>query len=210
VNAVPEQLAQLMMTQRAVRDLLPDPIDLNVVLDCISLATRAPSGSNAQAWEWVIVTDDRVKRTISDLNRPVAEAYAARGDRSAGVRAGVAILAATMHQVPVIVVPCYRRVEGAATDHPSNASFYGSIFPAVQNFLLAVHAHGLGATMTTMALREPDALHAALRLPRDVLPCAVIPVGRPRAVAGRLPTRRLVADVCHLDRYGTRFETRDD
>jgi nitroreductase len=115
-----------------------------------------------------------------------------------------------MHQVPVIVVPCYRRAEGAGSDHPSNAAFYGSIFPAVQNFLLAVHAHGLGATMTTMALRQPDALRAALALPGDVLPCAVIPVGRPRIAAGRLPSRRSAADVCHLDRYGSGLESGDD
>jgi nitroreductase len=203
-------LETVMTTQRAVRDLLPDPVDLGVVLDCIRLATHAPSGSNAQAWDWIVVTDEHVKRTISELNRPAAEAYAARSDTAPGVREGVAILAATMHHVPVIVIPCYRRSPDSASAHHSDAAYYGSIFPAVQNFLLALHARGLGATITTMALRRLGELRAVLALPDDVFPNAVIPVGWPRSPASRPPSRRPAWDVSHLDRYGIRFPRTDD
>lgn len=194
-------LREVMLTQRAVRDLRPDAVELDLLLDCIRLATHAPSGSNRQAWEWVVAIDPEVKHAVAELNRTPATAYASRADLRPGLRASVAHLAETMHEVPAIVVPCYRDRPEDTGVHYVAAAFYGSIFPAVQSFLLAAHANGLGATLTTMPLRRLAELRAALDLPEDVWPCCVIPVGWPsRPDAGR-PSRRDVSEVVHIDRY---------
>jgi nitroreductase len=115
----------------------------------------------------------------------------------------VAALAEGFADAPAIVVACYRNRPPDDAGHAAFAGFYGSIFPAVQNFLLAAQDRGLGATPTTMALRRLDELRAVLELPDDVWPCAVIPVGRPRKPPAKPAPRRDVRDVVHFDRFRT-------
>ena len=194
-------LVEAMTTQRAVRDLLPETVDVAEVVRCIELAIHAPNGSNAQRWHWILVSDDATKTAIANLNRPYAEAYVQNADGPAGVRAAVGRQADAMHAAPLIVVPCYR-MAGPLDDHPARCAFYGSIFPAVQNFLLALHAAGLGATLTTMALRDTDVLGGLLRLPKDVLPCAVLPVGIPAREPTTRSVRGRVDEVCHDGAFG--------
>lgn len=196
------ELAEAMTMQRAVRRLSAEPVSVELLLDCLRLATRAPSGSNAQKWEWVLVLDAGSKAAIAELNRPAAEAYAERRDVDRRLRGSVAALAEGLADAPAIVVACYRDRPPDGAGHHAFAGFYGSIFPAVQNFLLAAEAQGLGATPTTMALRRLDELRAILALPDDVWPCAVIPVGRPRRPPTSPAPRRDVREVVHLDRFG--------
>ena len=195
------ELADVMTMQRAVRRLDPEPVSAELLLDCVRLATRAPSGSNAQAWEWIVVLDPGVKAKLAALNRPAAEAYADRTDVDARLRSSVAALAEGFADAPAIVVACYRNRPPDDAGHAAFAGFYGSIFPAVQNFLLAAQDRGLSGTPTTMALRHLDALREALALPDDVWPCAVIPVGRPRRPPVKPAPRRDVREVVHFDRF---------
>lgn len=105
-------------------------------------------------------------------------------------------------EVPVVVVPC---LHGPVPPFPplAAASRYASIYPAVQNLLLAARALGLGATLTTLPLWSTILVRRTLGLPWTVQPCAVIPLGWPQGHYG--PTsRRPVAEVVHLDRYGNR------
>jgi nitroreductase len=198
------ELTQAMMMQRAVRRLSGDPVGVDLLLECVRLATRAPSGSNAQAWEWIVVLAPEAKAAIAELNRPAATAYAERTDVDERLRSSVAALADGLADAPAVVVACYRNRPPDGAPHHAFAAFYGSIFPAIQNFLLAAQAHGLGATPTTMALRRLEELRAILALPDDVWPCAVIPVGRPRRPPSGAAPRRDVRDVVHLDRFGSR------
>ncbi len=191
-----------MTMQRAVRRLDSEPVSTELLLECLRLATRAPSGSNKQAWEWIVVLDPAVKAKVAELNRPAADAYADRTDVGERLRSSVAALKDGFADAPAIVVACYRNRPPDDAGHHALAGFYGSIFPAVQNFLLAAQDHGLGATPTTMALSRLDKLRATLELPDDVWPCAVIPVGRPRKRPTSPAPRRDVREVVHLDRFG--------
>jgi nitroreductase len=105
-------------------------------------------------------------------------------------------------EIPVVVVACLR---GVALPYPSVAriSRYGSIFPAIQNLLLAARAEGLGAALTTLALWNRFAARRLLRLPWNVEPVAVIPLGWPKGRYGPT-TRRPVEEVVHADRFGNR------
>jgi nitroreductase len=105
-------------------------------------------------------------------------------------------------EIPVVVVAC---LHAFIPPWPpiATSSLYGSIFPSVQNLLLAARAAGLGAALLTLPLWSRFLARRALGLPWNVTPCAVIPLGWPRGRYGPT-TRRPVAEVVSLDRYGNR------
>ena len=225
-------LEDAMMTQRAVRRLLPDPIDDRIVLRCIELALKAPTGSNGQNWEFVVVKDTDTKATLARRYRqawsryqrlgewmvqnqddhPVARTMAkATGGDNGDPETMAKILRAVQWQVdhftdlPVLVVACLRGGKMPYVPQPSlqASSYYGSIYPSVQNLLLAARAVGLGASLITMPLWSLTTARKALGLPRTVTPACIVPMGWPRGRYGPT-TRRPVGDVVHLDRYGNR------
>ena len=104
----------------------------------------------------------------------------------------------------MFVVPCYRRnLKHHPVGYPqiSVASFYGSVFPAVQNFLLGCRAVGLGASLQTLPIWLAPAARRALGLPRNMVPVCVIPIGWAKGKYGPT-TRPPVGDVVHVDVYG--------
>ncbi|MGH2676543.1 MAG: nitroreductase family protein [Actinomycetota bacterium] len=201
------ELEEAITTQRAIRRLKPDPVDDEVLLRCLRLAAHAPSGGNSQGFEFILVRDTSVRAALGRQYRRSWSVYGGLGRMLYGDRARTRkIIDAVQWQVdhweevPVLVVVCLR---GVSVPVPAvlRISRYGSVFPAVQNFLLAARAEGLGATLTTLPLWSRLAAHRILGLPWNVEPVAVIPVGWPRGRYG--PTsRRPVEDSIHLDRYG--------
>ena len=223
-------LEEAMMTQRAVRRLLPDPVDDRIVLRCIELALKAPTGSNGQNWEFVVVKDVETKEALATRYRqawtryrrigewmtenqdsnPVAGTVArASGGGNSDPETMAKILRAVQWQVdhftelPVLVVACLRGGKMPYVPQPSlqASSFYGSIYPSVQNLLLAARAAGLGASLITMPLWNLATARKVLGLPRSVTPACIVPLGWPRGKYGPT-TRRPVGDVVHLDRFG--------
>jgi len=204
-------LEEAMRTQRAIRRLKTDPIDDALVLHLIELALKAPTGSNAQNWEFVVVRDPAVKQRLAQLNRRAWRVYGGLGRRMvarSGDRAREKIIDAVQWQAdrleatPVIVVACLKAVI-PIWPPVATASLYGSIFPSVQNLLLAARAAGLGACLITLPLWSRFLARRALGLPWSIAPCAVIPLGWPRGRYGPT-TRRPVEEVVSLDRYGNR------
>jgi nitroreductase len=202
-------LEEAMRTQRAIRRLKTDPVDDALVLHLIELAQKAPTGSNAQNWEFVIVRDPPVKAKLARLNRGAWSLYGGIGRRlhrddppMRRIMNAVQWQADHFEEIPVIVVACLR---GPRPWFPPVAatSYYGSIYPSVQNLLLAARAAGLGAALITLPLWSTLLARRALGLPRSVKPCAVVPLGWPRGRYGPT-TRRPVGEVVHLDRYGRR------
>ena len=202
-------LQEAMETQRAIRRLKTDPVDDDVLLRCIGLALKAPTGSNAQNWEWIVVRDREVKAKLAKLYRQSWALYGGLGrrlrrDDEKSMRNIEAVQWQVDHfeEIPILVVPCLRGVRLTAI--PMGASsHYGSIYPAIQNFLLACRAEGLGAALTTLPLWSNTAARRALGLPFSVQPCAVIPVGWPSGKYGPT-TRKPVEAVVHYDRWGKR------
>jgi len=202
-------LEEAMRTQRAIRRLLPDPVDDELVLQIIELALKAPTGGNQQNWEFVVVKDREVKRRLGRLNLQAWRVYGGIGKlvmrrRASMLRVIQAVDWQAQHfeDVPVVVVACLR---GVRLPFPPLAatSYYGSIYPSVQNLLLAARAAELGAALITLPLWSTILARRALGLPWNVTPCAVIPLGWPRGRYGPT-TRRPVGEVVSLDRYGNR------
>jgi len=182
-------------------------------LKCIELALRAPTGSNGQNWEFVVVKDRRVKEK---LGRRYHQAWSLYGGIARRVAAGdesmQKILRAVQWQVdhfseiPVLVVCCLRggtRVPYLPTPFVGESSYFGSIYPSAQNLLLAARAMGLGASLITMPLWSVTSARRILGLPLSVSPCCIVPLGWPRGRYGPT-TRKPVEDVTHLDSYGNR------
>ena len=208
-------LAEAMRTQRAVRRLRADPVDDDTVLAVLELATKAPTGSNQQGWEFVVVRDPDVKHALARLNRQAFSVYRrvarsrARGDlQAARMLAAVQYQADHFEDAPVIVVACLHGRSGPTA--MARAAYFGSIFPAVQNLLLAARSLGLGATLTTLPLWSRTQARRTLGLPPKVTPCAVIPLGWPLKGGYGPTTRRPVREIVHLDHYGNRAFLRPD
>jgi nitroreductase len=215
-------LLEAMMTQRAVRRVLPDPVDDAVVLKCIELALRAPTGANGQNWEFIVVKDRRVKEKLAKRYRLAWKIYygavirrvAARDESMAKTARAVQWQVDHFTEIPVLVVACLRlgaregRVPYIPMPHAATSGYFGSIYPSVQNLLLAARAMGLGACLITLPLWSVASARRILGLPLSVTPCCIVPLGWPRGRYGPT-TRKSVDQVTHLDAYGNRvwFET---
>jgi len=232
-HGLDSSLVEMMTTQRAVRRLKPDPVDDDIILRCIELALKAPTGSNGQNWEFVVVKERATKAALASRYRQAWKLYGGVGhwlteqqdatglaglvNKVAGGSSGAdnesmaKILRAVQWQVdhfedlPVLVVPCLKGGKPPLVPLPAiaNTSFYGSIYPSVQNLLLAARAMGLGASLITLPLWSMTSVRKTLGLPLSVQPCCVIPLGWPQGRYGPT-TRRPVGDVVHLERFGNR------
>jgi nitroreductase len=196
-------------TQRAIRRLKPDPVDDEIILRLIELAIRAPTGSNAQGWEFIIVKDPKVKQGLARINRQawrlvgqIARWSRRRDPKRQKILDAVLWQADHFEEVPVIVVACLRGHYFPFL-HISTATYFGSIFPAVQNLLLAARAVNLGAALTTIPIWNLISARRLLGLPWNVTPCAVIPLGWPIGHYGPT-TRKAVHEVVSFDRFGNR------
>jgi nitroreductase len=200
-------IEQAMRTQRALRRLKPDPVDEALVLRLIELALKAPTGRNAQNWEFVLVKDYMVKARLARLYRIAWSVYGRIGRHLTATNPKMLCLVDAVQwqvehfeEIPVLVVACLR---GLRPVWPPLVvtSYYGSIYPSVQNLLLAARAAGLGAALITLPLWSTWLVRRELHLPWRVTPCAVVPLGWPMG-RHRPTSRHPVGDVVHLNRYG--------
>jgi nitroreductase len=210
-------LVDAMMTQRAVRRVLPDPVDDAVVRKCIELALRAPTGANGQNWEFIVVRDRRIKEKLAKRYRLAWNLYyrvvirrkAAVDESMAKTARAVQWQVDHFAEIPVLVIACLRlsaregRVPFIPMPHPAMSGYFGSIYPSVQNLLLAARAMGLGACLITLPLWSVTSARRILKLPISVTPCCIVPLGWPQGRYGPT-TRRPVEEVTHLDAYGNR------
>jgi nitroreductase len=215
------ELYEAMASTRAVRRLRRDPIPDAVLHRVLQAATWAPSGGNRQPWRIVVVRDAQVKRGLRDLYQGPWAPYAARqraqiarlpeSSRRKGERALAAgdHLAAHLDEAPVIAIFCFNPELLAITDaHLARPSIVGgaSVYPAVQNLLLACRAEGLGCVLTTLLCAvEPD-VRALIALPEPWATAAFVPIGYPRGGGHGPVTRKPLEAMVFADRWGSRLD----
>ena len=203
-------LYEVMYNCRAMRRLSSDPIPEQVLLRLIESAEQAASASNTQRRRWIIVRDPACKARIAELNRRACEtgvksriaAGEALPHHDASTRKrmlnAVLWLAHNMQHIHALIVACHEFDD--APDAAERARVQSSVYPAVQNLLLAARAEGLGAVLTTYALRDYDAFTKALELPENFAAYALIPVGYPLGKFGPV-ARRQVSEVVRFDKW---------
>ncbi len=206
-------MADAMRTQRAVRKLHLDPVSHDVLVPLLELSLKAPTSSNTQDWMYLVVEDRAQKEAIGRLwNRlfrivnPIAVKQAKGDAQELRNMAPGQWQAEHFADLPVLVIPCYKRnLKHSPVGRPQIkvASFYGSVYPAVQNLLLGCRAVGLGASLQTLPIWYVPRARKILGLPRNMTPVCIIPIGWAKGNYGPT-TRRPIGEVVHLDTYGNR------
>jgi nitroreductase len=210
------QTDRLLTTTRAVRKRLDlaRPVERGVVMDCLRIATQAPSGGNRQRWRWLVVQDGPKKMAIADRYVRAYEAYMAPqlelldSDDRASVRMVESSrhLADHMAEVPLLVIPCVldRLAPNARTAEV--ASYYGGILPAVWSFQLALRSRGLGSAWTTLHLEYEREVGELLDIPETVTQVALLPVAYYRGEGFEPAPRRPIEEITYLDGWQARWE----
>jgi nitroreductase len=204
----------LTATRSARKTLdLDAPVDLGEVQECLRIGLQAANGSNQQSWRWVVVADPELRAEIAELYR---KSYLLRvggqlfadkmpaGTPETRLMSSTEWLVVNMAKVPVLVIPCYQaylpRLDGDESFHL--ATLYGSIFPPVWNFELALHTRGYGTCITTLHLQFEAEVRQLLDIPETYTQGCLLPVGRLRAGHTFSPAiRRPVEEVVALDRW---------
>ena len=211
-------LYEAMSTLRAVRRLKPDPIPADVVQRILQAATWAPTGGNAQPWRVVVVRERAAKQKLGTLYDARWKAYSA-GHRKLLAKAPADVAAKTERMIaagdhlaehfadtPLVAIFCFNPDAMAITDAKQpRVSVVGgaSIYPAVENFLLACRAEGLGCVLTTLLCEVEPEVRDLLGIPEPWATAAAVPVGWPAGKGHGPISRRPVDKLAFADRWGT-------
>jgi nitroreductase len=215
-------LYEAMSTCRAVRRLRPDPIPEAVLARIVQAAVWAPTGGNVQPWRVILVREPGAKQALGDLYQRAWSEYAEQVRRSIEslpeerrashrrtLEAGD-YLAAHLCETPVVAVFCFdpkqMAITDAALERPSVVGG-GSVYPAVQNFLLAARAEGLGCVLTTLLCQHEVAVKSLLGIPAGWGTCAAIPLGYPLRRGHGPLSRRPSEKLAFADRWGDPYRS---
>ncbi|OBI96381.1 nitroreductase [Mycobacterium alsense] len=196
----------LTATRSARKTLdLDAPVDADDIRECLRVGLQAANGSNQQAWRWLVITDAGLRARIAELYR---EAYLLRvggqmladlmpaGTPETRLMSSTEWLVENLARVPMLVIPCYEpylpRIDGDESFHL--ATLYGSIFPAVWNFQLALHTRGYATCITTLHLHREREVADLLGIPPTYAQGCLLPVARLRAGHTFRPARRRPLD----------------
>jgi nitroreductase len=196
-------LFEAIHSQRATRNFAPDPVPDEAITTILEAAIRAPNGGNTQRWSFLVIRDRDTKRRFGewyvdawsilvstmDLQNPSAQPYRP------------SMLTQRMEDIPVLILAC---LEQAAL-RPGHSPITGgaSIYPAVQNIMLAARALGLGTVITTLHTRHEQEVKAHLGIPESVDTAALIPLGYPAQGQKFGGSKRLpAAEVTFHERWG--------
>ena len=200
---------EVLSTTRAVRRRLDltRPVEREVLEECLRLAQQAPSGSNAQGWHFVVVTDAQTRAALAELWRRGAERYRTFigpgpvDPAQARIYETVWHLADHLHEVPVHVIPCIAgRIDGARG--AVQAGKWASIIPAAWSFMLAARERGLGTVWTSFHLSWEQEAAEILGLPYDeMMQAGLIPVAYTIGTDFRAAPRAPLDTMVHWDRW---------
>ena len=211
---------ELLSTTRAVRKRLDfsREVSRETIKECMEVAVQAPTGSNAQGWQFVFVTDEAKKARIGEIYHQVFEMYREMpvaihklhkesGDdtlKSSQTRSASSAdyLAENMAQAPVLMIPCVAgRVDHAETNHLFMQSpAFGSIIPATWSFMLAARARGIGTAWTTLHLMHEKEIAELLGIPYDdYMQVALIPIAYTKGTDFKPAYRPPVEEVMHFN-----------
>lgn len=200
----------VMYNCRAMRKLDTREVPESQLRELISAANQAPSGSNTQGARWIIVRDAQVKSQLAELNRAGVETYLAplidnpgslshqSQDKRKRMVDAVVWQKEHMHEIPALIIACMDF--GAPATNDMIARGNGSIWPGIQNLLLAARALELGAAPTTLALSDRKAVAQVLNLPDTMAAYALIPVGYPLGKFGPV-SRKPLDEILRFDQW---------
>ena len=204
---------QLLTSTRSARKTLDlnAPVDLDEVRDCLRIGLQAANGTNLQSWRWLIVTDQDLRTRIAALYRKaymdkvggqLIAGFMPEGTPETRIMSSTEWLVEHLGEAPILVIPCYESTMPRSDGDESFyvATVYGSIFPAVWNFQLALHTRGYGTCITTLHLHHEKEVRSLLKIPDSAVQGCLLPVARLKSghVFGSAP-RRDIAEVIGIN-----------
>jgi nitroreductase len=213
-NPTDAKLFDTIYSLRAIRRLKPDPIPEDTLRKIVEAGIHAPSGGNRQDWGFILVRDPELKTFIRDHYRDAQQKSGASQlpinelspPRQRAIKASMS-LSDHMNEVPVILLACsareYPAWAQAQNQRGSTATVHGSIYPAVQNILLASRAYGIGSVLTTTHFFFEEDLKKKVGVPDSMEIAALLPMGYPRGKLGKT-TRKPVDEVLYWDKWGNK------
>jgi nitroreductase len=204
-------LQEAIYTLRAMRRLKADPIPVDDLRYIIEAATMACSPGNSQPWTFLVITDAKQKQRIAAIYRDIGLKVIRDGALASGlldaemeqVYKNALILVDGLEKAPALIMCCVAGHPGEGGIHQS--TYYGSIYPAIQNLMLAARAKGIGSTMTTLHKAREQDIKNILAIPDDVETIALIPLGYPQGQWGR-PKRKPQREVTFWNSWGERSD----
>jgi nitroreductase len=184
----------VLATARSVRRRLDfdRKVPRELILDCIDIATQAPTGLAGESWRFLVVTDKERKSALSSLYGTVLDELASA--RGMPVKATQRALVDRLHEIPAMILVC-TLAEGPSEEIAGQVAYYGSILPAAWSLMLALRARGLGATWTTLLSSRQREVAEILEMPESVVNTVMLPVGYTKGAklrrADRLPAQRV-------------------
>lgn len=200
---------EALTTTRSVRRRLDleRSVPREVLLECLELALQAPSGSNRQGWHWLFIEDAETKKTLAGIYKEAfVEAYGPdvvpeMTETERRMWLSACYLADHLAEVPTLLVACqWGRPERLPTAH--QAAYWGSLFPAVWSFMLALRSRGLGSAWTTLHLTREQQVADLLGIPYDR--CAqggLFPVAYTQGTDFKPGPRKPLDSIVHWDRW---------
>ena len=210
-----------ILTTRAMRRFTDEPVTDDEVMACIRAAVQGPSGGNIQPWQFLVLTDPGLRARVGVVYRRAYERYEAAllaslgepgfrspEDESSWNRTLAASrhLAAHLGDAPVIVLVLMPAISMTLTDAKGDLDVgtpYASVYPAVQNLMLAARSMGIGSVLTTVYRIDQGAVQDLVGVPGQFEIVALVPLGRP---SGRFGTarRRPPSAVTHWNAFGAK------
>ena len=204
------EFREVLETTGTCRYYRPDPIPDDVLRRVLDGTRWAPTGGNRQGVRFIAVRDAAKRRQLQDWYLPLWEQYVGRATSRPGAPvprlvANADHMARHLHEVPVLIVVCAQLADLLATDrHLDRLTIVGgaSVYPSVQNLLLAARAEGLGTALTTLLCAVEPQMKQLLAIPEGVATAAMIPMGYPARPFPKRLARRPLAETCFADGWG--------
>lgn len=191
----------VLATARSVRRKLDfeRPVERQVILDCIDIATQAPTGLGGESWRFLVVTDGARKQALADLYGSVLDDLAR--SRGLEVKPTQRALVERLHEIPAMILVCTTAAvpgEGVA----GQVAYYGSILPAAWSLMLALRARGLGATWTSLLSSRQQEVARILDMPAAAVNTVMLPVAYTKGATLKRADRRPAPEVTFWDAWG--------
>jgi nitroreductase len=219
-------LLEGIMTTRAIRRYTDEPVTDDEIWTCLRAAVQAPSGGNIQPYQFLVVRDTDTKSRIAAVYQRAWRRYstavaAATGDRFPSDAARAAWernvdasdhLAEHLGEAQALVLFLMPDIEMTVADDEGVMDVgptYASVYPAVQNFVLAARAQGIGTVLTTVYRIHEDEVRQICEVPDRYQVVALLPLGRPRGRFGVAPRPRTAEQLTNWDRWGSKRSTEE-
>ena len=223
---------EVATTTRSVRKRLDfdRPVPAAIIHECLDIALQAPTGGHAEDWPWIVVSDEATRKKLGDVylhnfntyvREPMMRAGSDHelvkgrlggtasggkvGERTARMLEGAAYLAENIHRSPWMVIPCATRPNPERGGAGTSSALYGSVYPAVWSFQMALRSYGLGSVITSLHLHSEDEVAEILGIPPEATQVALLPVAYTIGTEFKVAARKSVSEVTFENAWGTSF-----